>query len=134
MKKFLTIAAVLATAAAFAAFDFSAAKTIPVISSSTTVNAGATNTTAVSAAGLKGNAALFVTASGNASRTALNLSLYTTNFTSGGWSQFATATVTATNAGVYRLSFPAEYVTLPSQVRISSIGAATAVTAFVLSY
>ena len=135
MKKAIALLAVAAAAfGAFAAFDFSGAKTIPVLTSATTVNAGTTNTTAISAAGLKGNAALFVTANGNASRTALNISLYTTNFVDGGWAQFATTTVTATNAGVYRLSFPAEYITLPAQVRIGSIGAASAVSAFVLSY
>ena len=48
--------------------------------------------------------------------------------------EFASETYTATNAGVYRLSFPAEYISKPSQVRINSRGAATSATAFILSY
>jgi hypothetical protein len=135
MKKLLTlIAAVGIAAATFAAFDFSGARTIPVLNTATTVNSGATNTTEVAAVGLKGNAALFVTANGNASRTALNLSLWTTNTVEGGWVEFASETYTATNAGVFRLSFPAEYISKPSQVRINSRGAATSATAFILSY
>lgn len=135
MKHILAILAAIGIAAGtFAALDFSAANAIPVLTSATTVSSGTTNTTAISATGLRGSAELFVVANGNASRTALTLSLYTTNFVDGGWAQFATKTITATNAGVYRLSFPAEYITLPSQVRIGSIGANTAATAFILSY
>ncbi len=135
MKKLLTlIAAVGIAAATFAALDFYGARAIPVLTGATTINSGATNTTEVAAAGLKGTAELFVTASGNASRTALNLSLWKTNTVEGGWVVFAAAAYTATNAGVYRLTFPAEYITNPSQVRIDSQGAATTATAFILSY
>ena len=135
MKKLLMcIAAVGIAAATFAAFDFSGVRAIPVLNTATTINSGATNTTEIAAVGLKGNAALFVAASGDASRTALTLSLYTTNVVSGGWTPFAVQTYTATNAGIYRLSFPAEYISKPSQVRINSQGAATSATAFILSY
>ena len=134
MKKLIIIAIVCAAAAAFAAFDFSGAKTIPVLSSATTINSGATNVTEIAAAGLKGNAELFVAANGNASRTALALSLWTTNVVEGGWTKMTALTYTATNAGVYRLTFPAEYITNPAQVRIESTGAATSATAFILSY
>lgn len=134
MKKLIIIAIVCAAAAAFAAFDFSGAKTIPVLSSATTINSGATNVTEIAAAGLKGNAELFVAANGNASRTALALSLWTTNVVEGGWTKMTALTYTATNAGVYRLTFPAEYITQPAQIRISSTGAATSATAFILSY
>ena len=136
MKKLLTLFAIAGiVAATFAAFDFSGTKTIPVLNTATTINSGATNTTEIAAAaGLKGNAALFVTANGNASRTALSLSLWATNTVEGGWFELAARTYTATNAGVYRLSFPAEYVAQPSQVRINSRGAATTATAFILSY
>ena len=83
MKKLLTLFAIAGiVAATFAAFDFSGTKTIPVLNTATTINSGATNTTEFAAAGLKGNAALFVTANGNASRTALTLSLWATNNTS----------------------------------------------------
>lgn len=135
MKKAIALLAVVAAAfGAFAAFDFSGAKTIPVLNTATTVNSGATNTTEVAAAGLKGNAALFVTATGDASRSALHLSLWSTNTVEGGWIELAAQTYTATNAGVYRLSFPAEYISNPSQVKINSRGAATTATAFILSY
>lgn len=135
MKKLIAIAAIaFAACAAFAALDFAGANTIPVLTSATTVNAGATNVTTVVAAGLKGNAELFVAANGNASRTALTLSLWTTNVVDGGWSKMTAHTYTATNAGVYRLTFPAEYITNPAQVRIESTGAATSATAFILSY
>ncbi len=135
MKKLTALLAAVGIAAVtFAAFDLSGARAVPVLNASTTVNSGATNVTEIAAAGLKGNAALFVCANGNASRTALNISLWTTNTVEGGWSPFALQTYTATNEGVYRLSFPAEYISKPSQVRINSQGAATAVTAFILSY
>ena len=135
MKKLLTLFAIAGiVAATFAAFDFSGTKTIPVLNTATTINSGATNTTEFAAAGLKGNAALFVTANGNASRTALTLSLWATNTVEGGWFELAARTYTATSAGIYRLSFPAEYVAQPSQVRINSRGAATTATAFILSY
>ena len=128
MKK---IALLLAIAAAF---DFAGARAVPVLNASTTVNAGTTNVTEITAAGLRGNAALFVTANGNPSRTELKLSLWTTNTVEGGWTALALQSYTATNAGVFRLSFPAEYISQPSQVRIESKGAATAATAFILSY
>jgi len=135
MKKFLLALAILAAAAvSFGALEFSGAKTIPVLTSATTISSGTTNTVEISASGLRGSAELFVVANGNSSRTALNLSLWTTNFVEGGWSKFAAESHTATNAGVYRVTFPAEYITLPSQVRIGSIGANTAATAFILSY
>ena len=134
MKKLTALACALAAFAAFAAFDFSAAKTIPVLSSATTVNAGATNVTEIAVSGLKGNAELFVVSAGASGRTALNLSLWTTNAVAGGWTEFAAGTATATNAGVFRLSFPAEYITRPAQVKINSVGAASSVSAFILSY
>ena len=134
MKKIALLLAIAAAFATFAAFDFAGARAVPVLNASTTVNAGTTNVTEITAAGLRGNAALFVTANGNASRTAWNLSLWTTNTVEGGWTALALQSYTATNAGVFRLSFPAEYISQPSQVRIESKGAATAATAFILSY
>lgn len=135
MKKFaLLFLAAAFCATVFAAFDFSGTKTIPVLNTATTVNSGATNVTEIAAAGLKGNAALFVLANGNASRTALNLSLCVTNTVDGGWIELARESYTATNAGVYRLSFPAEYISLPTQVKINSQGAASSVSAFILSH
>lgn len=135
MKKLITLlAAVGIAAASFAALEFSGATAIPVITSAATVNSGATNTTTLALGGLKGNPEVFVTANGNASRTALNLSLWATNSIEGGWTLYAAQSITATNAGVYRLQFPGEYLPRDAQVRIGSIGAATAVTAFILSY
>ena len=134
MKKIALLLAIAAAFGVFAAFDFSGARSVSVLDTSTTVNAGTTNVTEITAAGLRGNAALFVTANGNPSRTELKLSLWTTNTVEGGWTALALQSYTATNAGVFRLSFPAEYISQPSQVRIESNGAATAATAFILSY
>ena len=134
MKKVLAVAAAFAASAAFAALDFSAARSLLVLAPGTTVSSGATNTVAVAARGLKGNAALFVPSAAAPGRTSLDLSVWTTNTVSGGWSLFAARSVTATNAGVYRLSFPAEYLTRPAQVRVGSVGAASAVSAFILAH
>ena len=95
MKKIALLLAIAAAFATFAAFDFAGARAVPVLNASTTVNAGTTNVTEITAAGLRGNAALFVTANGNASRTALNLSLWTTNTVEGGWVEFASETLGA---------------------------------------
>ena len=103
MKKIALLLAIAAAFATFAAFDFAGARAVPVLNASTTVNSGTTNVTEITAAGLRGNAALFVTANGNASRTALNLSLWTTNTVEGGWTALALQSYTATNAGVFRL-------------------------------
>lgn len=121
--------------AATAALDFSAARAIPVISSAASIDAGATNLAAVSASGLKGNAALFVTVNGSDSRTALDLTLWATNAAEGGWTLAASASYTsATNAGVYRLDFPGEYLTSPARVGICPKGAGASATAFILTH
>ena len=133
MKRLAFLATVVAALAVFGALDFSAARAIPVITSAATVNSGATNVAAVTLGSLRGSSEIIVTANGNASRTALNISLYTTNFVDGGWAQFATTTVTATNAGVYRVSFPGEYLPGNVKVGVGTIGAATTASAFIFT-
>lgn len=134
MKKLILAAVLAASAAAFAALDFEAARAIPVKTSAQSVSAGATNTTTVTLGGLRGLPELFVIANGNTSRTALDIMLWTTNKVSGGYMLYAGERVTNTNAGVYRVVFPGEYISNPAQVRVGSIGAATSFTAFILSY
>ncbi len=133
MKKALLIAAAFAVAAAFAAFDFGAARAIPVVNPGTTVNSGATNSTVLALGGLKGIPEVFVAANGNASRTALNVTLWATNAIEGGWTAYAASTF-PTNAGVYRLAFPGEYLPKDAKLTIGSIGAASSVSAFILTY
>lgn len=134
MKRLAFLATVVAALAVFGALDFSAARAIPVITSAATVNSGATNVAAVTLGSLRGSSEIIVTANGNASRTALDVSLWNTNAVEGGWIRLTGETFTATNAGVYRVVFPGQFATADAQVRISSAGAGTSVTAFILSY
>ena len=136
MKKFIRVAliAIFATGiyAAFAAYDFQLARAIP-LGAASTINAGATNTTAVTLYGLKGNAELLVYASGATNRTALNVSLWCTNDVTG-WQPYASGSFASTNAGIYRVTFGGEYVSRDSQVRINSVGAATTAWGVILAY
>ena len=119
-------------AATFAAFDFGAARAIPVIQPGTSVNSGATNTAVLALGGLKGNPEVFVAANGNLGRT-LNVTLWATNSIEGGWTEYA-KTAFPSNAGVYRLAFPGEYLPKDVKLTVGSIGAASAVSAFILTY
>ena len=133
MKKLLAFSAALAIAfAASAALDFSAAKAVFVKESAGSFSG--TNHTVFAASGLKGNAEVFVLSRAVYGRTSLDLSLWTTNTVDGGWSLLAEKSYTSTNAGVFRLSFPAEYLTSPARLSIGSMGAASTVGAFILSY
>ena len=133
MKKAIALLAAVAAFGAFAAFDLQTAKAIPALAPQT-VSAGATNEVAVTVAGLRGTGAVFVTASGDASRTALDVTLWATNRTDGGWTVYAAQTFANTNAGVYRVSFPGEYLPGDVKIGVGSIGAATSASAFILSY
>ena len=118
----------------FGALEFSGARAIPVHTSSTTVNSGATNTTYLTLGSLKGGSEVILIANGNASRTALNVSLYATNAVSGGWTYFQGESFSATNAGVYRVRFPGAYLSKDAKLEVNSVGAATAFTSFILTY
>ena len=134
MRKFAIFAAALAVAfATFAAFDFQSAKAIPALAPQT-ISAGATNEAALVVSGLRGQGEVIVTATGDANRTALDVTLWATNRSDGGWTVYAAQTFAATNAGVYRVSFPGEGLPGDIKVGVGSIGAATDVSAFLFSY
>ena len=96
MKKFALLTLLtIAAAVAFAALEFGSARTIPVLAP-VSISAGSTNSTAVAVDSLKGTSELIVYANAQANRTALNVSLYTTNLVESGWSLISTATSTDT--------------------------------------
>ena len=133
MKKFAIIAAALAvTFATFAALDFQNARAIPALAPQT-ISAGTTNEVALAVAGLRGQGEVIVTATGSPSRTALDVTLWATNRTECGWTVYAAQTFTATNAGVYRVSFPGEYLPGNVKVGVGTIGAATTASAFIFT-
>ena len=134
MKKFAIFAAALAVAfATFAAFDLQPARATAALAPQT-VSAGTTNEAALVVAGLKGNGELLVADAGAAGRTSLDLTLWATNRAEGGWTVYATRSITATNAAVHRVTFPGEYLPQYIKVGVGSIGAATDVSAFLFSY
>lgn len=133
MKK-LFLAVALVSAAAFAALDFGAARTVPVLPSATSVGSGATNETVLALGGLRGVPELFVVSAGSYGRTALNVTLWATNAMEGGWTPYVVGSFAATNAGVFRVAFPGEFLTKDAKVTIGSVGAASSVTAFILTY
>ncbi len=134
MRKFATFTAALAaTFATFAALDFKGSQAIPALAPQT-VSAGATNEAVIVAHGLKGGCEVFVTDAGAAGRTSLDVTLWATNSAGGGWRIYAAQTFTATNAAVRRVAFPGEYLPAAVKVGVGSIGAATPVSAFILSH
>ena len=93
MKKFAIIAAALAvTFATFAALDFQNARAIPALAPQT-ISAGTTNEVALAVAGLRGQGEVIVTATGSPSRTALDVTLWATNRTEGGWTVYNAAKI-----------------------------------------
>ena len=134
MKKgLLAIAAIALAFAACAALDFQTARAIPALAPQI-VSAGTTNEIALAVHGLKGRGEVIVAATGDASRAALDVTLWATNRAEGGWTIYAAQTFTATNAGVYRVTFPGEYLPGEIKVGVGSIGAATTAAALILSH
>ena len=134
MKKLALFAAALAAAfATFAALDLQPAKASAALMPQT-ISAGTTNEAALAVHGLRGISALYVTDAGATGRTALDVTLYATNRTEGGWTVYAAQTFTATNAAVRSVTFPGEYLPGDIKVAVGSIGAATTASAFILSY
>jgi hypothetical protein len=125
--------ALAATLAAFAAFDLTPARATPALAPQT-VSAGATNESALAVHGMKGIAALYVADAGAHGRTALDVTLWATNRVEGGWTVYAAQTFADTNAAVRAVAFPGEYVPGDVKIGVGSIGADTAVAAFILSY
>ncbi len=134
MKKTI-LAARAATFAAvtFAAFDFSTARTIPVLAP-TEISAGTTNATTVAdVRGLRGTAEVIVYASAASNRTELTATLYATNRTDGGWTKYTERKATTEDAVILRLPFAGIYQPGVLKVEVGSIGAATTASALILS-
>jgi len=134
MKKLAVLALLAACAvSAFAALEFSAARAIDVLAPQS-ISSGATNTAAAVVHGLKGTSEVVVYANAQANRTALNVTLWTTNAVDGGWSIVAEATTTNKAATIVRVPFPGQDVASDVKVGVGSIGGATTAGAFILSY
>lgn len=134
MKKLALLAIVAAFAAsAFAALEFSSARAVPVLAPQY-VSSGATNSAAIVVRGFKGTSELIVYATDAAQRTALDVCLWATNRAEGGWTPYAVGKFTATNNCLGRLTFPGEYLPQDVKVTVGSIGAASTVSAFILTY
>lgn len=133
MKKLIISAVLIASAATFAALDFRGVNTTAVMPTAS-IDANATNTTVFATSPMKGISELCVTANAAANRTLMEVTLYATNTVAGGWSIFATTSSTNATAGVIRLPFPGEYMPQHAKLEISSLGAASTVSALLLSY
>ena len=126
-------AAALAALAAFAAFDVTKApRVIPVIAPQS-VSAGVTNSADFAVIGLRGISAVVVSADKVAGRS-VDVTLYTTNAAAGGWTEYVTETIADTNAFTRMVSFPADGLTKDLRLSVSSIGGASVIGAFILSY
>jgi len=134
MKK-LALFAMLAACAvsAFAALEFSGARAVPVIAPAS-ISSGATNTAAVAISSMKGVSEVIVYATAAANRTALNVSLWTTNTVDGGWTLYADTSTTNRTATIVRLPFDGQYVPRDVKVGVGSIGASSTASAFILTY
>lgn len=135
MKKYLMIAAGAFALAftAIAGVDFNSAKVVPVMQPQQ-ITANATNEITMTRFGWKGGCELVVYANDVQERTALDVTLWGTNRIDGGWAPYASEIFTATNKCVGRVCFPGEF--LPSEIKVSvgSIGAASTVSAVVLTH
>lgn len=134
MKKVALFGILAAFAAtAFAALEFSAARAIPVLEPQS-VSSGATNAAAVVVHGLKGTSEVVVYANAQTNRTALNVTLWTTNAVDGGWSIVAEGSTTNKAATIVRVPFAGQDVASDVKVGVGSIGGASTASAFILSY
>ena len=133
MKKFIATAVALASAAAFAALDFGGA-TPTLVLAPTSIEANATNTVEFTSMGRKGIGEVYIAASASATGQVVNVTLYTTNAISGGWSVFAAFTFSTTpTQAAYRLPFASEYLTPVNKLAITPSTNLSAA-AIVLSY
>lgn len=133
MKKLIIAAFALASAAAFAALDFGGA-TPTLVLAPTAIEADATNVVEFASAGRKGIGEVYIAASAAETGQVVNVTLYTTNAVSGGWSVFAASTFSTTpTEAAYRLPFAAEYLTPVNRLAISPSTNLTA-SAIILAY
>lgn len=125
----LTVAAI----AAFAAFDVTKAPNVIPVVAPQTVSSGATNAVIFTARSLKGIGAVVVSANAALGRS-MDVTLYTTNAASGGWTPYVAETIANTNAFTQMVAFPADGLTYDIKLEVGSIGAASIASAFILCY
>ena len=133
MKKLIAITCSLFAFAALAAFDVTAlSRTVPVLPPQT-IEAAATNSAIFTATSLKGIAGIELAADAGAYGRTMELSLFTTNAASGGWTALTRRTIANSNAFVTVVGFPALVATPVMRVEVSSTANST-VSATLLSF
>ena len=120
-KSIITLAACVACASAFAAFDTTKLAAHDVLAP-TQITANATNESSFVLAGYKGNCEVILAATPADGRT-IDATLYGRNSTSETWTVISTITSTSTNSVAIRLPFVGEYV--KSSLKLAITPAAT---------
>lgn len=133
MKNLIFSALALAAAVAFAAFDVTKAPNVIPVVAPQAISAGETNSVTFTARSLKGIGAVVVSANAAAGRS-LDVTLYTTNAASGGWTPYVSETIANTNAFTQMIAFPADGLTFDLKLEVGSIGEASTASAFILCY
>lgn len=133
MKKLIFSALALAAAVAFAAFDVTKAPNVIPLVAPQTIADGTTNSVVFTARSLKGIGAVVVSADAMTNRS-LDVTLYTTNAASGGWTPYVQETIAETNAFTRMVAFPADGLTFDLKLEVGSIGEASTASAFILCY
>ena len=134
MKKAIFSAlAVAAAVATFAAFDVTKAPNVIPVVAPQSVSSGATNSVMFTARSLKGIGAVVVSANAALGRS-IDVTLYTTNAASGGWTPYVAETIANTNAFTQMVAFPADGLTFDLKLEVGSIGEASTASAFILCY
>lgn len=135
MKKVIIMAcAALAACMAYSALDlFTGTKGIP-LHNGTSINSGASNTVVVAKGPAHGIGAVYVLDGGCLGRTKLRVTLYATNKVETGWTPYAETDFTETNNCVRAVKFTAEYLPEDIKVTVQSVGGATKVSSFILTY
>jgi len=133
MKKSLLCAALAVTAAAFAAFDVTKAPNVIPLFAPQAMTADTTNSITFTARSLKGIGAVVVSADAAWGRS-VDVTLYTTNAASGGWTPYVAETIADTNAFTRMVAFPADGLTYDLKLEVGSLGEASTASAFILCY
>jgi hypothetical protein len=134
MKKAIFSAlAVAAAVTTFAAFDVTKAPNVIPVLAPQSVSSGATNSAVFTARSLKGIGAVVVSANAALGRS-IDVTLYTTNAASGGWTPYVAETIANTDAFTQMVAFPADGLTFDLKLDVGSLGAASTATAFILCY
>lgn len=133
MKKSIFAAIAISALAALAAFDVTKAPNVIPVIAPQSITAGTTNAVTFAARSLKGIGAVVVSADTAAGRS-LDVTLYTTNAASGGWTPYVAETIADTNAFTRMVAFPADGLTYDLKLEVGSLGEASTASAFILCY